>query len=62
MIGKELISALEREGFAIRRRSKAYVWIGRGDDVLLVDEEAEVSDEVAAQLIARARAAAAKTP
>lgn len=55
MIGRELAAQLEIEGFTIVRRSQAYVWLGRGKDVLLVDLEAEVPDDVAHQLIHRAR-------
>ena len=56
MNGKDLIDNLAREGFGIVRRSKTFVWVGRGDDVVLIDEEAEVSDDVATQLLAEARA------
>jgi crotonobetainyl-CoA:carnitine CoA-transferase CaiB-like acyl-CoA transferase len=55
MTGIELLAALEREGFAIVRRSQSYVWIGRGKDVLLLDPSAEVDDDVAKRLIERAR-------
>jgi hypothetical protein len=55
MNGKDLIGALEREGFAIVRRSKSYVWVGRGKDTLLVDEEGEVAEDIAQQLITRAK-------
>jgi hypothetical protein len=55
MTGRELLAALEREGFAVTRRSQSYVWLGRGKDVLLLDPGADVDDKVAAQLIERAR-------
>jgi Holliday junction resolvase len=53
--GRELIEALEREGFAVVRRSTSYVWLGRGKDVLLLDQDGEISDDVAHQLLERAR-------
>lgn len=55
MTGLELLAALEREGFAIVRRSQSYVWLGRGEDVLLLDPSADVDDDVAKQLLERAR-------
>jgi crotonobetainyl-CoA:carnitine CoA-transferase CaiB-like acyl-CoA transferase len=55
MIGKDLAALLEGEGFSVVRRSQSYVWLGRGKDVLLVDLDADLSDEVAEQLLARAR-------
>jgi predicted RNA binding protein YcfA (HicA-like mRNA interferase family) len=55
MTGRELLAALEREGFAVVRRSQSYVWLGRGKDVLLLDPAADVDEKVAEQLIERAR-------
>ena len=56
MTGKELAEALAREGFVVVRRSKSLTWLRRGEDALLVDENAEVADDVAQQFITRARA------
>jgi crotonobetainyl-CoA:carnitine CoA-transferase CaiB-like acyl-CoA transferase len=55
MTGKDLAALLEAEGFSVVRRSQSYVWLGRGKDVLLVDLDADLTDEVAEQLLARAR-------
>lgn len=56
MIGRELAALLEREGFGVIRRSRSYVWLGRGKDVLMVDVDSDVDDELAQELLARARA------
>lgn len=55
MTGSALIALLEQHGFSIVRRAKSYVWVGRGNDVLLVDEEAELEDEVVNALLEQAR-------
>lgn len=55
MKGSDLIAALEREGFAISRRSKTLVWLARGGDRLMVDADAEVEDDVAEEILAKAR-------
>lgn len=55
MTGLDLVAALEREGFAVVRRSQSYVWMGRGEDVLMLDPDAEVEDGVAHQLLEQAR-------
>lgn len=57
MLGRELAAVLEREGFSVARRSRSYVWLERGRDSLLVDLDADIEDEVANQLLERARRA-----
>jgi hypothetical protein len=46
MTGREFIVELERQGFAIKRRSKSFVWISRGEQMLMLDEEATVPDKM----------------
>lgn len=55
MIGRELVTLLEGEGFSIVRRSQSYVWLGRGKAVLLIDMAGEIADEVAQEILDRAR-------
>ncbi len=55
MIGSELVELLEREGFAVVRRSQSYVWLGRDKAVLLIDANGDIADEVAQEILARAR-------
>lgn len=44
MTGRDFVSALEKQGFQIRRRSKSFVWLLRGDQSLMVDEDANVPE------------------
>jgi hypothetical protein len=55
MTGAELLAALEAEGFRVMRRSQRYVWLGRGKDFLMLDAEADVDEEVSAQILDCAR-------
>ena len=55
MKGPELIDLLMAEGFVVSRRSKALVWLARGGEQLLIDSEAEVAEELAQEILTRAR-------
>jgi Holliday junction resolvase len=55
MLGSDLVTLLEKEGFAVVRRSQAYVWLGRGKAVLLIDTSGEIAAEVAQDILERAR-------
>jgi len=44
MTGREFVVALETQGFVVRRRSSSFVWMGRGDQVLMVDLESTIPD------------------
>lgn len=55
MTGPDLIAALQGEGFTIRRRSKALVWLVRGEDELLIDSDGDVEAELALDILTRAR-------
>lgn len=52
MVGRELIQELERHGFVVRRRSRTFVWISRGEQTLMLDEEATVPDGFVVRLLA----------
>ncbi len=51
MTGRDLVVELERHGFVIRRRSRSFVWIARGDQTLMLDEEATVPDTYLARIL-----------
>ncbi|HSO36996.1 MAG TPA: hypothetical protein VLT33_30940 [Labilithrix sp.] len=56
MKGIDLVARLEAEGFTVSRRSKSLVWLVRGGaEQLLVDSETEVEEELAQDILARAR-------
>ncbi len=55
MRGSELVAAIEREGFAITRRSSTCVWLARDDQTLLVDVNAELPDVEAEAIMAQVR-------
>lgn len=55
MEGHELVALLEQEGFSVVRRSQSYVWLGRGEAVLLIDTNGEIADDVAQEILDRAR-------
>jgi hypothetical protein len=44
MNGRDFVVELERRGYVIKRRSRTYVWISRGEQVLMLDEEATVPE------------------
>ena len=44
MTGRQFVAELERRGFVVRRRSRTFVWIARGEQTLMLDEEADVPD------------------
>jgi hypothetical protein len=52
MVGREFVAELLRHGFIIKRRSRSFVWVARGEQRLMVDEEAEVPDGLLARLLA----------
>jgi hypothetical protein len=51
MTGRDFVVELERHGFVIRRRSRSYVWIARGEQTLMLDEEASVPDTYLARIL-----------
>ncbi|MDB4944375.1 MAG: hypothetical protein JWP97_3909 [Labilithrix sp.] len=51
MTGREFVGALEKHGFTVRRRSRSFVWLLRGDQSLMVDEEANVPDAFLERLL-----------
>ena len=51
MVGRDFVLALERHGFVIKRRSRSFVWISRGEQTLMLDEEASVPDGFLARLL-----------
>jgi hypothetical protein len=53
--GSQLLATLELYGFTIIRRSKRFVWVGRGNDVLMLDLDGDIDDDVAEQILERAR-------
>ncbi len=55
LLGKDLSTALQCEGFKIARSSQSYVWLERGEDLLLVDIDSEIKEDIAQQLLERAR-------
>jgi len=55
LLGRDLRTALEREGFTVSRRAKSYLWLRRGEEVLLLDEDADVADVVAERILEHAR-------
>lgn len=56
MKGPDLVALLMAEGFTVSRRSKTLVWLVRGGDQLLIDSDAEVAEQLAQDILGRARA------
>ena len=54
MTGREFVGALEKHGFTVRRRSKSFVWLLRGDQSLMVDEESTVPEAFLERLLGAA--------
>lgn len=54
MTGREFVAALEKYGFTVRRRSKSFVWLLRGEQSLMVDEDSTVPDAFLERLLASA--------
>lgn len=52
MTGREFVSELEQKGYVVRRRSHTFVWIARGEQTLMLDEEADVPDTFAVRILA----------
>lgn len=50
------MTELELQGFVIRRRSKTFVWIARGEQTLMLDMEADVPDAFAVRVLASSHA------
>ena len=44
MSGREFVAELERKGFVVRSRSQSFLWVARGEQTLMLDEESEVPD------------------
>ena len=55
MMGHELVALLAQEGFSVVRRSQSYVWLGRGEAVLLIDTNGEIAADVAQEILDHAR-------
>jgi hypothetical protein len=51
MVGRAFVLELLRHGFIVKRRSRSLVWISRGEQRLMLDEEAEVPDGLLARLL-----------
>jgi hypothetical protein len=51
MVGRDFVLALERHGFVIKRRSRSFVWVSRGEQTLMLDEDASVPDGFLARLL-----------
>lgn len=51
MTGREFVVELERLGFAIKRRCRTFVWIARGEQTLMLDEEAIIPDNFMATIL-----------
>ena len=52
MTGREFVKALESQGFVVRRRSTSFVWMGCGDQILMVDLESAIPDGFLETLLA----------
>jgi hypothetical protein len=52
MTGREFVSELEQKGYVVRRRSRTFVWIARGEQTLMLDEEADVPDTFVIRILA----------
>ena len=46
------MKALEAQGFVVRRRSTSFVWMGRGDQILMVDLDSAIPDGFLETLLA----------
>jgi len=53
MTGREFVQALETQGFIVKRRSSSFVWLARGDQSLMVDEEAVIPQAFLESLLGR---------
>lgn len=56
MVGRELVEQLERHGFIVKRRSRSFVWIARGEQAVMLDEEASIPEGILAHLLGDAPA------
>lgn len=54
MTGREFVAALETHGFSVRRRSRSFVWLARGEQTLLVDEDATIPEALLQRIVPRA--------
>jgi hypothetical protein len=52
MVGRDLVLELERRGFAVKRRSRSFVWVSRGEQTLMLEESATIPDDLVAQVLA----------
>ncbi len=52
MTGREFVGVLETLGFAVRRRCKSFVWLSRGEQTLMVDEEATIPEAFIQRIVA----------
>lgn len=50
--------ALEVQGFVVRRRSASFVWLGRGEQVLMVDLDSAIPDAFLDRILAPRRSVA----
>ena len=51
MTGREFVGALEKHGFTVRRRCKSFVWLLRGEQSLMVDEDSMVPETFLERLL-----------
>ena len=54
MTGREFVAALETHGFSVRRRSRSFVWLARGEQTLMVDEDATIPEAFLQRIVPRA--------
>lgn len=52
MTGRDFVVELERHGFVVRRRSSTFLWVGRGEQTLMLDVEATVPETYLARILA----------
>lgn len=53
MTGREFVKALEAQGFIVKRRCKSFVWVGRGEQQLMIDEGSTIPDAFLERLLGR---------
>lgn len=54
MNGRDFVAELELRGFLVKRRSRSYVWLARGEQMLMVDEEAAIPEAYLANILRHA--------
>ena len=56
MTGRDFVAALEAHGFVVRRRSTSFVWLGRADQILMVDLESRIPEAFLERLLGKGTA------